>query len=262
MKRNVMTAEQAFNRSMNVYPSLYSSPSVELSKFKYFDHVFNTIGNGTRSLEEFVDRHTINKEDEDVITEYPEKYISEQPLFMVYKEFTMIGNHKSPKNGSDIDGLYTESEVAEMPDTYSTLQINKKYKWDEDKEFSPYPNFRKDYSMVWNIGVTTLDDSWTNAAIWYYEKAKKFFNSEHVSNYHGAYPKTEKNISRIVADYEKAFERYKTEEMTELEFHKTISDAYELEYNGNIQDFIQRRWNKELSRILNFIDETLVKLKS
>lgn len=260
--QRIMTAEQAFNYSMNMHPTLYSSESVELSKFKFFDHMFNTIGNGIRSLEEFIERHIINENNESFTKSYPEKYISSQPLFIVYKEHQMIGNHKSPKHGTEIIGLYTQAEVNEMPDSYSTIQINKKYKFVDEKDFSPYPNYKKEYSMVWQMDLSKLDKSWTEYAIWYYEKAKEFFHSDNVSDYHGAYPKTEKAISRIIADYDSAFERYKKDNMTEEEFYKAISDAYELEYDGNTQDFIQRRWNKEFSRILSFIDETLLKLKS
>lgn len=260
--QRIMTAEQAFNYSMNMHPILYSSKSIELSKFKFFDHMFNVIGNGYHTLEDVIENHIINSNNELLTESYPEKYISAQPLFMVYKEHQMIGNHKSPKNGTEITGLYTQEEVAGMPESYSTIQINKKYKFVDEKEFSPYPNFSKKYSMVWQMDMSKLDKSWTEYAIWYYEKAKEFFNGDNVSDYHGAYPKNEKEISRLISDYNKAFERYKTEDMTESDFNKAISEAYELEYYGDTDEFIQRRWKNELHRILKFIDETLSKFKS
>ena len=43
--------------------------------------------------------------------------------------------------------------------------------------------------------------------------------------------------------------------------HEEISEAYELEFNGDVDDFLKRRWTKEKDRINSFIDKTIKKLE-
>lgn len=87
-----MTAEQAFNVSMNEYPSLYTSYSLERAKMKFYDHIFNIIGNGFGDMEEFKEEHTINKFNKHLIDSFPDKYISNTPLYMAYKEHARINS--------------------------------------------------------------------------------------------------------------------------------------------------------------------------
>lgn len=261
MNHKVMTAQHAFNVAINLHPILYSSDTLDDAKFKYFDHIFNVLGNGYRDLNEFIDGHWIGEHNEHLLASFPSKYIGSQPLYTVYTKARKIGNIAIPEYDSAIDGLYTESELTELDDVATTVQANLKFS-SEPPFPVPYPNFIKDYSMVWRMDMSKLDSSWTQAAIWYYEKVREFFNSDKTSYYHGALPTDIKQKSRLISDYEKNFERYNKDGMTQDEFFAAISENYELTYDGNTEEFIIARWNKELERINLFIDETIDMLKN
>lgn len=257
----VMTAEQAFNVSMNEYPSLYTANSVKQAKMKYFDHIFNVIGNGYRDLEEFIEGHTINSENEKFIDGFPQKYIGKTPLFYAYTEVEERGGFKMGLSHSSLPGIYTKEELENMPNVIHTVRANGRRMLDDSKGFVPYPNFNKQYSMVWKMDMEQLDASWKEAAVFYYKEVKKFFESDNVQFYSSAIPKNEVDKEIMIEDYENAFKRYRVEGMSDKDFHSKISKEYEMEYTGDTLDFINRRWEKELNRINQFIDETLEKLE-
>lgn len=260
-KSKIMTAEQAFNFAMNKYASLYSAETLEEAKLKYFDHVFNTIGNGYRDLEEFIECHKINKNNKAFLDSFPEKFIGTTPLYTAYTKVKMIGSYEMPESESRIEGTFTAEEIEQMPEVVCKIQSNGKG-FDGERISTPYPNFSKTYSIVWRMDMKALDPSWTEAAIWYYENIKPFFEGEHVHLYHGAAPINEKGMKRTIEEFEKHFVKYKKEDMNDLEYFKAVSDAYNFEYNGNTEEFITKRWEKQLSEIKNFIDETVTMLKN
>jgi len=266
MTSKIMTAEQAFNVSMNTYPSLYSAPTLEMAKDKFYDHIFNTIGNGYRDTEEFLHGHTINKSVIELMESFPEKYIGNTPLYTAYTAVDNSRGLEMPVHDSILEGLYTKEELETMPHVATSIQSNSR-EFDDDREgiddkFSPYPNFKKTYSMVWNMDMNAIGKSWIEAGIVYYEHMRNFFNSEKYHWYSGAIPKDEVDLEIMVSDYEKMFKHYTKEDMTEAEYFKAISDAYEIEYTGDTEQFIRNRWDKELARIHAFIDETILMLKA
>lgn len=260
MNHKVMTAQQAFNVAMNEYPTLFSSDTLDDAKFKYFDHIFNVLG--YRDLNEFIDAHWIGKHNEHLLASFPSKYISSEPLYRAYTKSCKMGTIDIPEFDSAIDGIYTEAELEELESVAISIP-NKSQFCDDDPSFPiPYPNFMKDYSMVWRMDMTKLDSTWTEAAIWYYEEIRKFFNSDKASYYDRAVPTNDRDKKDLISDYEKMFLRYKKDGMSQEEFFEVISENYELEYNGDTEAFIHARWNKELERIKLFLDETLDMLKN
>lgn len=256
----IMTAHQAFNVSMNEYPSLYTDPVLEQAKLKYYDHIFNVIGNGYRDINEFIEGHTINKHNKGFIDSFPDKYISVQPLYQAYTETYENSPFPRGKSESCLMGLYTEEELKSMPQVKHTLQVNKSYRRRET--FVPYPNFQKNYSIIWD-NVSVLDKSWFEEAHFFYSKCKEFFASKHVHLYHSAIPSEENTEAwdKLIATYETNFARLKTENMNEQQYHQAISTAYEFEYTGNTKEFIKDRWKIEHTRINEFFDETLERLQ-
>lgn len=262
MNHKVMTAQQAFNVAMNEYPTLCSADSLDDAQFKYFDHIFNVLGNGYRDLQEFINNHWTGKHNEHLLESFPSKYISSQPLYRAYTKVRKIGTIDIPDYDSAIDGIYTEAELKELEGVAISIP-NKSQFYDDEPSFPiPYPNFMQDCSMVWRMDMTKLDSSWTEAAIWYYEEVRKFFKSDKASYYHRAVPTNDRAKKDLISDYEKMFLRYKKDGMSQEEFFEAISDNYELEYDGDTEAFILARWNKELERINLFIDETLDMLKT
>jgi len=254
MINNLMTAQQAFNVSMNTYPLLYAAPSLDEAKIKYFDHVFNTIGNGINEIQTFVARHQLNPANRSFTNSFPVKYSDGSCLFMAYTEVRQVADVKFPVTSSILHELFTKEELESMPEVVASAPFQSKR---NNHVFSPYPNFSKCYSMVWNMDVTLFHHSWVESAFWYYTQMKTFFNSETVHFYHSAPPIEENKLAQLIADYESNFRYCKVADMSDADYFKAISDAYELDYNGDTLDFIKRRWSIELSRINIFIDETL-----
>lgn len=259
MTPQIMTADEAFNVSMNQYPSLYTSINLELSRFKYFDHVFNTIGNGYRTLEEFIEGHSITLKNHALTFGFPEKYIGEHALYSVSTKTIDYGSYSMPDHHSELDGLYTEDEIKSMPEEFYILQINKHYDFSEIPQdiHVPYPGFNKEYAMIWKMDMMQLDISWTLEAINFYEKCYEFFNSENAHLFHGAVSEDPQKVKRAIEDYEQFFKDYKKEGMTEQDYFDAISKAYELEYTGDTLDFMNRRWELRKSEIMEFISDSL-----
>lgn len=256
----LMTAEQAFNMSMNIYPILYSAKTIEDARFKFFDHIFNTIGNGNNTLEDFKANFTINSSNQHLIDSFPSKYITSQPLYTCYTKIKdTVGGFHIPDQHSALLGIYTKEEIQKMPEVKSYIQANDVK--NDDILFIPYPNFQKEYSMIWRYDLTKIDESWFKAAKEYYLHAKEFFHSDLVNLYHNAAPIDEKEMQKSIQEYEFFFQKYKKENVTQEEYYQTISKNYNHFYDGDTKKFIQERWNKEKNRILNFIDETLEKIE-
>lgn len=259
MTPKIMTADEAFNVSMNEYPSLYTSSNLELSRFKYFDHIFNVLGNGYRDLNEFIQGHIVTKENEHFTLGFPEKYIGEHALYSVSTKTIDYGSYSMPDHNSSLDGLYTEDEIKSMPEEFCKLQMNKHYDFSETPQdvHVPYPSFDKQYSMIWKMDMMQLDISWAIEAISFYEKCYEFFNSENAHFFHNAVSEDPKKLKKTIEAYEKTFGNYKKEGVSEKEYFEEISKAYELEYTGDTLDFINRRWVNEKARIMEFIDDSL-----
>lgn len=256
-----MTADEAFNVTMNMYPSLYNASSLLDARFKYDDQIFNTVGNGYRDMKEFKDGHTVTAKNIHLTMSFPEKYITGEPLFYAYTEVEEKYGYKTGKESSCLEGVYSEKELKLMPEVVHTMQSNKKYKY--DKGFNPYPNFQKEYSLVWD-NISSLDKSWPEAALVFYKKCQEYFVSDKVSNYHYACPNEgdEAKWEKSIKVFEENFARYKTEGMSQDEHYQKISKEYEVEYTGDTKDFIKRRWTKELKRINEFLDETIDRLEN
>lgn len=263
----ILNAEQYFNLSMNQYPTLYCSSSLEYSKLKVFDQLFNVIGNGYHDIEDFINKNKLNSYSTELINSFPQKYVSNEPLYNVYTELdSQSSRFKVPNFDSMLNGIFTEEEVKQFPDSYLNIQINNHSILGEefdDITFVPYPNFNKQYSILWD-DISSLNKSWIEAGIFYYTKAQEFFNSENTHLYHDSIPAEDDVIAwnKLINEFETTFKNHFDNTDNTESMYEKISKDYELEYVGDTKDFIIRRWNKELSRIQNFISETLVRLNN
>ena len=261
MNKTIMTVDQAYNVSMNKYPSLYTSSTIEQSQMKYYDHIFNVIGNGFRDMNEFLREHTINSKNQMYIDNFPDKYITNEPLYYVYKKVNKIGSLIVGDQNSVIKGIFTVEEIANMPEAKHYVQCNDGINKKEKSEFIPYPNFSKEYSLVWD-NISKLDPSWLKAAIVFYTKCQDYFNSDQVFTYHHAHPKNnnDKKWDYLISQFQNSFDKYKTEGITDKQYHAIISKEYECPFDGDIKKFIKIRWENELKNINKFIEETLERL--
>lgn len=251
----LMTIVQAYTLAMNEHPSLYIASTPQFSRIKFYDHLFNCIGNGIVTLEDFEEQFTIAPHNEKLIHTIPEKYLSGEQLYWGYTDTNF------PNFNNGINGLFTLEEIEKMPECKRYTPISSARSRLNHPEFVPYPNFTEENSLVYEIDITAFDRSWTTAALEYYRYCKHFFTTPDAQYYSGAVPSDLTVRQRSFDSYEKCFARYHIEGMTEEEFHKAISAAYELEYTGDILDFMTRRWSIELERINHFIDNTIKKLE-
>jgi hypothetical protein len=133
----------------------------------------------------------------------------------------------------------------------------KKMKHLEDYVRNPYPNFSKQYSLLWEVSLDVFPVEWLEEAQWFYTKCQEFFESEKAGYYHSAYPNLQPRNSNTLEDWTKALEKRRKPEQTDEEFYAVVSKDYECPYYGDIEDFLIRRWKGELDKIMTFIKETL-----
>ena len=86
---------------------------------------------------------------------------------------------------------------------------------------------------------------------------QQFFTGDKVGHYHGAYPSTTKTAGCEMTEWVQALDRRRKEGQTEAEFNAQVSKDYECDYHGDLEDFLSRKWAKELGEIMAFIAETL-----
>lgn len=225
---------------LNQFPALYCSKSFDDAKMKVFNQLFNVIGNGVRDNEDLIEMLRVRRFNrEKVIPLY-----TGGKMLMGYKDtvnITMMSKPLVVGNGSPI--YVNASEKDAYPDCVH---------WEEltFREVSLYPNFKKKYSTVWYVDYKSLGKEWCDAIVWFYTKCKEWFVTNE-SKYHYAFPcsydqKTQKSINDM--------EEYRT---TKYSSDEEFSKAYGLEYLGDMNDFLIRKWEKEKARIMEFIDETI-----
>lgn len=148
------------------YPILYATVDEHASIMRLLDHTFNTIGNGYNTIEDL--ELTFNELNKINIDNY-DKYVSKQ-LYYGYKVCDKFG---FPPSYSDKENevVATEEERINYPNITKWRYININYL----DECYFYPNFEKEYSMVWRIPeFFNLGEDWIKAAIMFYEECLIF----------------------------------------------------------------------------------------
>jgi|GEM_PF-4507970 len=234
------------------FPTLYGSLSYEDSAYRVFDQLFNVIGNGVKC-----DTNLENELNQVVIVDQydAEKYMTGEAIFWGYDKVVELSpgsfmpDHE--EDGARVIALDSERHL--HPSIKLWIQSNTQI-GDEPQFRVPYPNFEERYSLIYNCNFLELGDEWIDAAIWFYKKSRDFFerNSEY---YHYAFPCSNKReTDNRVFNFEKHIEKYSS--------YEHISEAYELEYTGDTVEFLTKRWQIELARIMKFIDDTITLLNS
>lgn len=219
------------------YPSLYGAKSFEQAKLRVYDQLFNVIGNGIRDEDEL--RHDLKKHRFD--RERALKFCNGARVFWGYKEVKDFGCGFLMGQGESI--TVGEFEQDDYPDIIH---------WQESGfcQWNPYPNFQKKYSAIWFPGFRDVaGDEWVAEAVWYYGKCREWFASNS-QDYWGAYPTgNQAKDAQHLLDMLKQRDRYESDE--------AFSDAYGLEYTGDMPDFMTRRSQKTINEALAYIDETI-----
>lgn len=250
MSKELLSPDQYITKSTFLYPSLYASQSYEESKFKVLDHSFNTIGNGI-TIETLKSAPLTEEE-----TAECSKWFTCSSALYGYFRVEQFSGFAMP-TGESIIVLPSEKHLHPTVVHWTPFECSPKN--------NPYPNFKKTYSMVWNLNgldFEQLGPKWIDAAIWYYDRCLEYFNDPGAcASYPYAFPNDDEcENDRIIKLYASSMKNYSTVE--------EISKEYELEFIGDpndessIRDFVSRRWELERRRIIKFIIDTLERLHS
>lgn len=232
------------------YPSLYSAPSYYKAKMKVLDQLLNVIGNGIRDNEELIEQ--LEMTDTNITMDDIAKHVSGEKLFYGYTKVTTYEEDgkvvfTSPdRTGKSYNGVL-ESEKDQYPDVVYWIECSY-------NEHKPYPNFKEEYSTIYKCPrYLKLDPSFIEAAIEFYEYVKEWFN-DNEAHYSYAFPcATKQETDRRLKEIKQYMTKYKTWD--------EISEAYGIEYKGDLYQLQIDRWTKEKKRIFQFIEKTLTLLK-
>lgn len=255
----LLTPKKCVNLFVNLYPSLYASTSLEMCKLRVYDQIFNVNGNGIRNTNEYIEHMRDRRKN---VHTPPQKYLSGERLYYGYTEVKTYGEGKFKfevgESDSCLDEVFSESEMADHPEVKHWMGF------DPFNKFIPYPNFAKDYSIIWRMDTNILSQEWIDEIIWFYKKCEEFFNGPDSNDYSYAVTKDPIKLEMRIRDQDNYLKKYFKTKVSIQESWDQISKDYETEYRGDTLDFIQRRWEAEKNRILQYITETidmLTKLK-
>jgi len=261
----LMTPTEYVYKRISEYPSLYANKNFEISKFKVYDHFFNTLGNGYSTFDEV--ENTFFKKEEINIEKI--KRFSKELSFDGYSkvETFLVGEREVyfPDSYSLVARNVFEEEKINYPEVIYWRSINPNVDLNEimaerndlkfDTEFRPYPNFQKQYSLIWKLPeiFSLLNDEWKKEIIWFYEKCEFAINNGCFKNY-SEFPTGSKKIDQRHVEEMKKFIGDRTNEQ--------VSKDYEVYFDGNVEDFLNRKWLKTKKEYLEFIKETIEYIKS
>lgn len=174
--------------------------------------------------------------------------------------FNVLGNGINSKG--DFIEHYTVKATTVIPTEFKLVEGDRPDKWGFERQ--PYPNFDKKYSLVWRVrSLDFLDDTWIDAAIWFYNECKEYFKGD-AANYSYAYPNKRKNTDgeSEVKQFTKIIGNLFKEGMTTQQHWDAVTNHFigDTEYKGDVEDYLQRRWIDAKVGYIKFIDETLAKL--
>lgn len=235
--KNIFAPDDYVLFRVGQYPTLYAAETFEQAKLRVYDQLFNVIGNGIRDEDELRDDLKLYEFDR----ERAQKFCNGAKAFWGYKQVRDFGSGFLVGEGDSITA--GDFEQDQYPDIIH---------WQESGycRWNPYPNFQKRYSAIWFPDFRTVaGDEWISEAVWYYGKCRDWFTA-HSNEYHGAYPTgNQAKDTQYLADMFKQRDRYDSDE--------AFSEAYNIEYTGDMVDFMTRRSAATIAKAIAFIDETI-----
>lgn len=237
------TPEQYVRYQVSKFPTLFAGKSYDDVFFRVMDQLLNVNGNGIRDTQELFKNLTFREFDPNEA----DKFMRGETVWYGYADVVDCGPFVRPS--MSCKPIYVaESDKSLYPDI--KLWMESTY-----YEKDPYPNFEKEYSIVHRSKFKQLGHEWLEAAIRFYTMCLDFFNSPNANRYLYAFPgENDKETSRILDDFERALAKYST--------HEDISEAYGVEYTGDLEDFLRRKWAEELARINSYLKDTINMLTS
>lgn len=153
------------------YPIIYQGIGKTYfeTKMLVMDQLLNVVGNGINTDEELLEH--LNEIDLTVTRKDIVKYLQEDIYF--------------PDNGNKSREFLTETEIKSRPD--------ENWIYCKGITFKPYPNFREEYSTVYECpAYLDLDVSFINGAIEFYDYCIVWFSDPANRHYQSRYSSTDK----------------------------------------------------------------------
>lgn len=259
---NILDPKTFLLREVSGWHSTYKD--YETAQVAVLDSIFNVIGNGFDSDKDLINliSSSENYDFGDFENNYKkDKYIGhfsiifrmnngfERELYYLPNEDDYVSFRKSEIN-PPVEDIF-EEEIELYPEAILWVNSNPR------KKFQPYPNFQKEYSLIYKINFDLFSDkkeAWKDTLIFFYENCIKHYESEDCKSSMYAYPSANKYQDRATFDtFEQNLKKYKSNE--------EITKAYGLEYTGDLDDFIKRKWIKTKNEWISFSKEAIKYIK-
>lgn len=238
-------------------PTLYGSSSYQEAKMKVLNQLLNVIGNGVNDDEGLIEE--MDRKDSKLTMVDIECYVSGKTISYGYTAENMdrqiLGEGEDAFEFTFAKGKPEDFYVTSKKEMCLHPEILKWY--DSSKhEFVPYPNFKTQYSTIFECpSYLDMDISFLEGALEFYQNCYDWFdNPENKGKYWYEFPMdTEIKTKRRTDDLREILKRgkYKT--------NKDISEAYDCEFIGSVDndqdlyDFQVRKWAQRKEEIERFI---------
>ena len=227
-------------RTASWCPIRYADTTFDAVKLRVLDTLFNVTGNGIRDHQELLQCLTVAEFDRDLAL----RCCNGEPVYFGYTQtlkFVEADFQKEFPQGDPI--MVLEDDRPNHPEIVYWMK-NKRFEW------NPYPNFNKQYSIVWRSNFRELGPAWSEAAVWFYTKCDEWFDN-HSSKYSYAYPHHDEQQTRKYLDG-------MIKNRTQYDSDQAFAEAYGAEsFDGNMDQFFRQKWQRELKRIREYIQETI-----
>jgi hypothetical protein len=214
------------NKSINIYPILYSYHNFFSSQIRVLDQIFGTIGNGLEWAK------TVRPTDGG--------YMCKPSFKEENEEGEYIRNFDAP---------YGKKTYKEPP---VLSQVNILFPYAILQGWQPYPSFDKEFSPLWKTEF--MQEDWRMGALLWLGECNNYFNDPEKIIKYSYYPNERHNKS--LKDNVIKLMPKNTIEQINKDYGTTC-------FNGNnFEEFAQERWMNTLNDTLNFIKETTTRLIS
>lgn len=228
-----------------LYPTVFVRTTYEDSKFRVLDRLLNVNGNGIRNHTE-LERELRRRAFDD---RRARAWLGGAPIWEGTDEVQNLFGRDIPSPGAQYVYVLEEEkplhpEVKLWRDRGRDVYL--------ERRTNPYPNFKKEFSILYNSKFLDLSSEWLEAARWFYLACQKYFEGD-CDGFYETYPKkdTEQN-ERLRHSLREFLQKYKT--------HEEVSAAYGVEYRGDLESFLCARWDRRRSQIQEFLTETIALL--
>ena len=269
-KLSNISVDQYVTMNALKHSSLYGGRSFESAKLGVLDHLLSTVGNGI-TFNDLVRDSKNNYRNKKILAQDATHLFDGTPMYYISKIVPKSdGNYAAkeylinPKTGEEVFTL-PMAQIKEFG-----WDNPEEYEWFENshrkiEEWRPYPDFAKDYSIVWNHKneLSKLPVDFLKAFIEYYKITLDFFTTEKQYLYHYACPRPddEKMWKLKLKEWQDIYEKYTKDIENDEEKMKHFSKGYGATYSGNMREFLENRHKKNIEKCISFIKETLIMLE-